>query len=93
MRVGTVTQQPNERKWYSIDYREALDDGDAITAVLGTTVTPSGLAVSPTLPDEFRVRLFLQGGVDGTTYKITVQVETAGGEVFEDELVCRVKEV
>lgn len=93
MRVGTITQQPNERKWYSIDYREALDAGDRINQVEAVTVTPEGLTATAMLPNDERVRLLLSGGQDGVTYKVTVQVRTVADELWEDELMVRVKEV
>lgn len=93
MRVGTITQQPNERKWYSIDYSEALDPGDRLSSVEAVTVEPEGASVVSTLPDESRVRLQVSGGQDGLTYKVTVQVRTVSDELWEDELMVRVKEV
>lgn len=93
MRVGTITQQPSERKWYSIDYSEALDAGDRLSAVESVTVTPSGLSATAVLPTEDRVRLLIAEGQDGVTYKVTVQVRTVADELWEDELVVRVKEV
>lgn len=93
MRVGTITQQPNERKWYSIDYSEALDPGDRLSAVEGVSVEPSDLIVVSTLPDEARVRLQVSGGQDGATYKATVQVRTVSDELWEDELIVRIKAV
>lgn len=93
MRLGTVTQQSGERKAYSITYDKALDEGDEISSVLSCTASSEELEVSPVLASESRVRVWVQGGVSGATYTITVRVETAGGEILEDELICRVKDV
>lgn len=93
MKVGTFSKQPGERVSNSILYNEALDDGDSIVAVLHCIAEPSGLTVSPVLADVNRVRVWAEGGASGVTYKITVRVETDGGEILEDELICKVKEL
>ena len=93
MKLGTFTKQPGERLSKSIRYDDALDEGDEISAVMSCTTSPVGLSVVPTLVSGERVRLWVEKGADGTAYKIEVQVQTAGGEIFEDELVCRVREV
>lgn len=93
MKLGTFSKQPGERLSKSILYVEALDDGDEIASVMSCTVEPSGLDAMPTLVSGQRVRLWVGGGADATAYKITVRVQTAGGEILEDELTCRVREV
>lgn len=93
MKVGTFTKQPEERISNSILYTDALDDGDSISSVSYCAAEPAGLTVSPVLADVDRVRIWADGGDNGVTYKITVRVETSGGEILEDELVCKVKEL
>lgn len=93
MKLGTFPKQPSERLSKSIVYGDALDDGDEIATVMSCVVDPAGLTVVPTLVDGNRVRLWTSAGADGVAYKITVTVQTAGGEIFEDELTCRVREV
>ena len=93
MKVGTFGKQPSERISNSILYTDALDEGDEVTTVVSCVVTPSGLTASPVLASGDRVRVWSEGGVNGESYKITVTVETAGGEIFEDELTCRVREI
>lgn len=97
MKVGTFTKQPSERISKSIRYTEALDPGDSISMVTSCVVTPSSefndLSASPVLVSEDRVRIWTEAGVDGVAYKVTVTVQTANGEVFEDELVVKVKEI
>ncbi|MWV17566.1 hypothetical protein F3I16_16105 [Pseudomonas sp. L-22-4S-12] len=93
MKLGTFPKQPSERLSKSITYADALDDGDEIATVMSCAVAPAGLTAVPTLVDGNRVRLWVSAGVDGVAYKITVKVQTSGGEIFEDELTCRVREV
>lgn len=93
MRVGTITQQPTERKWYSIDYSAALDTDDRLSTLDVVFVEPEGLEVTAVLPTDDRVRLLVWGGQSGVTYKVTTRVRTAADELLEDELIVRIKEV
>lgn len=93
MKVGTFNKQPGERISNSILYTDALDVGDEVSTVHSCIAWPEGLRVSPMLVSGDRVRIWAEGGESGISYKITVTVETAGGEIFEDELTCRVREV
>lgn len=94
MNLGVFTKQPGEKISVSIDYSSALDDGDSVSRVESCTVEPGlELDASPVLVDADRVRIWVDGGTDGIRYKITTVVTTAGGERFEDELFCKVREV
>lgn len=94
MKVGSFEKQPGERIAVSIGYEDFLDDGDEISQVDSCVVSPSGeMTASAVLASTDRVRVWVEGGVDKVTYKVTVTVTTAGGERLEDELVCKVKEV
>lgn len=61
--------------------------------LMSCVAEPAGLAAAPVLVAGDRVRVWVEGGADGAVYKITVKVLTAGGEIFEDELTCRVRDV
>ena len=93
MKVGTFSKQPGERLSHSINYIEALDEGDTIAAILSCVTEPADLSVTAALATTTRVRLFSEGGTSGVTYKTTVTVETNNGERFEDEVICKVKEL
>lgn len=93
MKVGTFTKQPAERISNSIVYTDALDEGDELTSIESCTATPEDLEVSPVLVSTDRVRIWSQGGTDGTVYRISLTVRTAGGEILQDELMCKVREI
>jgi hypothetical protein len=94
MKVGTIKKQPSEVRTLSIKYDDALDTDDEIGIVTSCVVDPDGeLTVSPTLATTRRVRLWISGGVDGGTYKVTVVVNTVGGETHEDEVIVKVAEI
>ena len=93
MLLGTVRQQSREKKAYSIDYSEALDAGDGVEQIEACFAEPDALVADPVLVSGSRARIWVSGGVDGQTYKITIRVLTSGGEILEDELLCRVKDI
>lgn len=94
MRLGTFEKQPRERISKSLFYTDALDEGDSIATVDQPVVEPAGsLVASPVLVAEDRVRIWTQGGVHNVTYKVTVTVTTAFGEILEDELIIKVREL
>lgn len=94
MKVGTVKQQPNERRRYGVHYRAALDPGDFVESVSVTSIVPAGLTALASTDGEYAVRLVCEGGDDSTTYKVTMQVTTTNGnEILEDELYVKVKEL
>lgn len=91
MKVGKVEKQPAERVSISVMYDDALDGGDEVSMVEACDAVPDGFEASPMLVSGSRVRIWLSGGVRGVTYTITLRVVTAGGEIFEDEIMCKVK--
>jgi hypothetical protein len=92
MKLGTVTQQPTERLSYTIDYAEALTDGDNVQTAFAV-VSPAGLTVDNVSPIDPRVRFWVTGGTAGTTYKVTITTDTADGRVFQDEVIFKIKEI
>lgn len=93
MKLGQFTKQPGERISNSITYIDALDVADYIETIVSCTSTPAGLAATAGLADNERVRIWYDGGTSGVDYKVTVVVTTHNGERFEDEIVCKVREV
>lgn len=92
--IATFEKQPADVLDYDIDYATWLPDNDAIASV-STAVTPAGgMEVDLTLVIEnnTRVKLWVSGGVTGTTYKVEVTVTTDDGRVKQDEVRFRVKE-
>lgn len=92
MKLGTVSQQPVERLSYTIDYSDALSDGDNVDSAFAL-VSPAGLIVEDVTPLDPRVRFWVTGGTSGVTYKVTVTTQTADGRVFQDELIFKIKEI
>lgn len=92
MKLGTRTQQPAERLSYTVNYGEALTEDDTVMSAEVTTA-PAGLTVDDVGIFNPRVRFWVNGGVDGTNYKVTLTVTTSDGRVFQDEVTFRIKEI
>lgn len=94
MKLGAMPKQPGERLSFSIQYRDSLDEGDEIQQIDSCVVEPAGeMTATPVLVSETRARVWVEGGVDGASYKVTTTVTTAGGERLQDEVTIKVKEV
>lgn len=92
MNLGTVNQQPAERLSYSVDYTDALTDGDNVQSATAS-VSPAGLTVNNVSVIDPRVRFWVNGGTSGVTYKVTLTVNTADGRTFQDEITFKIKEI
>lgn len=90
--LGIFDKQPDERESYSITYEDDLTDGDNVESAVITS-SPAGLTISAPAIADPRVRFWISGGVDKTSYKVTVKTTTADGRVLEDEVKIKVKDV
>lgn len=92
MKLGNITQQPDERLSYTVSYEESLTEGDNVETA-SALVEPAGLVIDNVAVYDPRVKLWASGGVSGVTYKVTLTVNTADGRIFQDELFFKIKEV
>jgi hypothetical protein len=88
--LGIITKQPREILDFDVDYTDVLANrsGDQVSSVV-TEVSPSGaLTVSGTtvFPSTNKVKVFINAGTDGVTYKVTVMTTTTAGLMYEDEV-------
>jgi hypothetical protein len=85
------TKQPADRQDYDISFVAWLaglnDTGESVVvgAEAGLTLLTSTLLAGV-------VKVWLDGGVDGSSYKVTVTLTTTGGRVKQEEIVIKVKE-
>lgn len=91
MNVGTITQQPSERLSYTVNYEDALLEGDQLQGATAT-VSPAGLTVDNIGVYTPRLKVWLEGGTSGRTYKVELNVTTVQGRRFQDELTVKIKE-
>jgi hypothetical protein len=93
MTPALVTKTPQEYKYLFLDLTAELD-GDTVTEIISTTVTPSdSFSISAALNDA-RTGLFLwvNGGEAGSVYIGTIEVSTDRGETFCVSVLCEVSE-
>jgi len=92
--IATFEKQPADVLDYDIDYATWLPDSDEIATVVATVTPADGLEVETTLliQNNTRVKIWVSGGVTGTTYKVEITVTTDDGRVKQDEIRFRVKE-
>lgn len=89
--LNTFTKQPSDVLDYDVDYTDFLSPGDSLASATAT-VSPAGLVVHTPLVVGNIIKLWVEGGVDGTKYKVTVNTVTALSRTKEDELVFRIKD-
>lgn len=85
-------KQPSEIKHFDIHFEDFLA-GITDTA-LSVVVTADSGVTQPTAASITAgvVKLWIAGGTDGTTYKVTIQLTTTGGWLEEQEIQVKVKE-
>ncbi len=97
--LGKFEQQPAETLDYEISFDEYLPSDDFIQSVGDVTVeiSPTGglFQVGPTIlqEDSRSVKVWLSGGTDRVTYKITVTATTAQGRVKQNEFKVKIKDI
>lgn len=96
MKLARFIKQPSERKRYTIDYSDWLETSETISSV---TFAPSPIAAGGLEVDAYSIAapatsvvFFVNYGVSGTTYTVTVTITTSGGQIKEDEVLFSVRE-
>jgi len=92
MRLGTFPKQPIDVLDYDIDYVAWLTVGDNVQSAV-ILVEPTGLVVDATFINDPRIKIWLSGGANLVTYKVTVTMTTADGRIKQDEFRVKVKDV
>lgn len=89
--LARFQKQPADRQDYDIDFTDYLaalaDEGKSVV----TTAEP-GIAVTAYSLNAGVVKVWLEGGTDGQTYKVTVTLTSKGGRVKQAEIKIKVKE-
>ena len=87
-----IYQQPADRLDYDIDCSPLVGDFDVVQSATAT-VSPLGLTVGAPTVFSDRLKLWISGGTDGVTYKVTVTVTTRDGRVQQGEIRVKIKEI
>jgi hypothetical protein len=93
--LAKFEKQPADVQDFDIDFTEWLagmsDTAPGPTGVV--VVATTGITITATSLLNGVVKVWMSGGADGVTYKVTVTVTTVGGRVKQAEFNVKVKEV
>lgn len=90
-----ATKQTVDILDYDMDFSQWLPKGDTITTVSAALDVVGELVIDAvgTDPTAQIVKVWLSGGVNTHSYKITVTIATAGGRIKELEFLLRIKDL
>lgn len=90
MKLGIFTKQPVEVIDYDINYEDWLTAGDSVESVV--VAAPDGITIESTNINSPRVKIWVSGGTNSVSYKVTVTITTSDGRVKQDEFHIKVKD-
>ena len=92
--LAKFEKQPADVQDFDIDFTEWLTGMSDTAAGPGgvTVVADTGLTILAFTLSNGIVKVWTAGGTDGTTYKITATITTAGSRVKQAEIKVKVKE-
>lgn len=83
-----LTKQPVEDAPYAIDFVASLPVGDSLASVVSLTASPSGsgdLTLGTGVISGTQVRFRIEGGIEGTTYRVEAVVLTTQGYTLAED--------
>lgn len=95
MLLGQIEKQPAERQNYFISYSEYLQENEIIISAVGTLDKPDELhLIGPLVMDSNKdIEFWLEDGVHGVMYKLEVNITTNLGNIKQDEIRVKIKEI
>lgn len=91
--LAKFTKQPADVQDFDIDFSEWLGGFLPVdTAFSHTVVVETGITLGAHVLSGDVVKVWLSGGTDGVTYKITATVVTTGGRTKQAEIAIKVRE-
>jgi hypothetical protein len=92
MILGTFIKQPTDVVDYDVEYQEWLVSGDTLVSATVAITPDTDLEEDATYVLADKINIWLSGGLNGSTYKLTVTATTAAGRVRQDEFRVKCKE-
>jgi hypothetical protein len=92
MILGTFIKQPTDVVDYDVEYQEWLVRGDTLVSATVAITPDTDLEEDATYVLADKINIWLSGGLNGSTYKLTVTATTAAGRVRQDEFRVKCKE-
>ena len=77
-----MTKRPDERLDYAVDFSRWLPSGDTVVSSVNT-ITGDEATIDASEVSGTSVTLWVEGGVDGETYTVSVEATTTQGRVKE----------
>ena len=91
--MKTYKKQPADVLDYDTNFADWMPAADSISSKTVTAETGITIVTSSFNVNTHVVKVWLSGGTDGTSYKITVRIVTVGGRTKERDFRVRVKEI
>ena len=92
MNLGNFIKQPSESTDYDLDYTEWLASGDTVESADVVVLPDDDTLMVQRFVTESRIKVWISGGTNGVTYKLTVTATTADGRVKQDEFKVKIKD-
>lgn len=96
--LATYTKQPADKLDYDCDCSDVVAGGDSVDSVVASvtdiagTEVPALLTVTPVVSDSETVKLWVEDGTAGKSYKIEFTVTTTLSRVKQGEVKLKVKD-
>lgn len=91
--MNLFQKQPADQLDYDLDFTDWITDADTITGAEAASSAPDQLSVVSVRVASPIIKVWVAGGVDGATYKVTAKITTAMGRVKQLEFKIRVKDL
>lgn len=91
--MNLFQKQPADQLDYDLDFSDWLTDDDTITGAEAVSSVPDELEVLSVAVAGPIVKIWVNGGVSGSTYKVTATTSTSLGRIKELEFKIRVREL
>lgn len=92
--TAVFTKRPEDRLDYDIDFARQrwLTPGDTISAILNAEISGGTVEIDDTDFTDTAVKVWINGGADGDTATVTVEIQTVQGREKEVTFKVRVRE-
>lgn len=85
-------KQPADQLDYDLDFSQWLTDDDTLVGVTATSNVPEEIIIESVSIEGQAIKVWVSGGENGQTYKVTVTVTTTLGRIKELDFKIRVKD-
>lgn len=93
MSLETRNKQSADVLDFPVKFERFLSDDDSITTIETSLDVEGELMVDAVQNASPTVLVWLSGGINGKTYKVTVKIGTSAGRIKETEFRIRIKDL